>query len=463
MKSYSDIQTIGGITLPTTTGSPTPAEVQQIATAAYVFGYPLVYVDLSKDQMTAVPAPDPDKFAAPINQFVKMSAAPSPSQPGRVNADALYTLALLNLTKEPMVLSVPDTDGRYYLMHMFDAWSNAFAAPGTRTTGSGAGNFAIVGPRWNGTLPNGLTKIESPTDMVVIAGRILQNGPADIAAARAVQAQCALTPLSAWGTDYTPPTNVPVDPNVDTTTPPFDQVANMTPAAFYNRMATVMVDNPPRAADKPVIDQMARIGLVAGKPFDWDGLNTTTQDAITQGAKNGLAQVNAAALNPPGEVVIHGWSIIYNAGDFGTNYTLRAGTALIGAGFNFPEDALYPISRVDAAGNPYTGAHTYVMHFEKNGTPPVNGFWSVTMYNDQGFFVDNPIDRYAISPHLGPLQYNADGSLDFYIQHVSPGPDKEPNWLPAPSDGFNLTLRMYWPQEAVLNRSWVPPGVQRVG
>jgi len=457
-------QMIGGITLPTTTGPPTPAEVQQIATAAYVFGYPLVLMELSKDQLTAVPAPDPDKLAAPINQFVKMSAAPSPSweSAGRPNADALYTAAWLDLKKEPMVLSVPDADDRYYLMPMYDAWTNAFASPGTRTTGSGAGNFAIVGPTWNGTLPNGLTKIESPTEMVAIAGRVLQNGPADIAAARAVQAQCALTPLSAWGTDYTPPTNVPVNPNVDTTTPPFDQVANMTSAAFYDRMAMLMVDNPPRAADKPVIDQMARIGLVAGKPFDWDGLNTTTQQAITQGAKDGLAQVNAACLHPPGEVIINGWPIMYNYGDFGTDYTLRAGTALLGLVANFPEDALYATAFADAAGNPYTGAHTYVMHFEKNGTPPVNGWWSVTMYNDRGFFVDNPIDRYAISPHLGPLQYNADGSLDFYIQHASPGPDKEANWLPAPSGGFHLVLRLYWPQEAVLNGSWVPPGVQQV-
>jgi hypothetical protein len=237
----------------------------------------------------------------------------------------------------------------------------------------------------------------------------------------------------------------------------------MTPATFYAKMATLMVDNPPRTADKPVIDQMARIGIVAGKPFDWDSLNAATQDAITQGAKDGLAQVNAAGLHPPGEVVTHGWPLVYNAGDFGTNYTLRAATALLGLPWNFPEDALYAVSHVDAAGNPYTGAHNYVMHFEKNGTPPINGFWSVTMYTDKGTFVDNPINRYAISPHLGPLKYNADGSLDLYIQHASPGPDKEANWLPAPSDGFGLMLRMYWPQEAVLNRSWVPPGVQRVG
>jgi hypothetical protein len=227
-------------------------------------------------------------------------------------------------------------------------------------------------------------------------------------------------------------------------------------------MATLMVVNPPSSADKPVVDQMARIGLVAGKLFDWNGLNTTMQNAVAQGAKDGLEQVKAAGLNTPGAVTIHGWSMNYEVGNYGTNYTLRAGIAWGEIGVNLPEDALYPITYVDANGTALTGAHKYVMHFGTDGTPPVNAFWSLTMYNDQRFLVDNPINRYAIAPHLGNLTYNADGSLDIYIQNTSPGPDKESNWLPAPPNGFNLMLRMYWPQEAVLNGSWVPPGVQQV-
>ncbi|MGB8311412.1 MAG: DUF1214 domain-containing protein [Halobacteriota archaeon] len=250
---------------------------------------------------------------------------------------------------------------------------------------------------------------------------------------------------------------------MDTKTPPVDPVANMTPATFYGKMASLMAANPPSAADKPVVDQMARIGIVAGTPFDWNGLNATIQNAVAQGAKDGLAQANAAGL-PPGSVVIHGWFLDYHLGSYGTNYTLRAGFVRIGVlAVNLPEDALYPTSRIDATGNPYTGAHKYVMHFEKNNTPPVNAFWSLTMYNNRQSFVDNPLNRYAISPHLSPLKYNADGSLDIYIQNASPGPDKESNWLPAPSNGFNLALRLYWPQESVLNGLWVPPGVQQVG
>ena len=348
-------------------------------------------------------------------------------------------------------------------MPILDAWTNVFASPGKRTTGTGAGDFAIVGPGWNGTLPAGLTKITSPSETAWIIGRTQVNGPADAPAVNALQAQYKLTPLSAWGTAYTPPTNVPVNPNVDTKTPPVDQVANITPATYYGTMATLMVANPPSTADKPVVDQIARIGIVAGKPFDLNGVNTTIQNSVAQGAKDGLAQVNAAGQNLPGSVAIHGWTFSYHLGNYGTNYTLRAGTAWVLLGANLPEDALYSFSRLDANGNAYSGANNYVMHFDKNSTPPTNAFWSLTMYNNRQFFVANPINRYAISPHLGPLKYNADGSLDIYIQNASPGPDKESNWLPAPSGGFNIVLRVYWPQESLLNGSWVPPGVQQVG
>jgi len=250
---------------------------------------------------------------------------------------------------------------------------------------------------------------------------------------------------------------------LNTKTPQVDPVGKMTPATFYGKMAELMAANPPSAADKPVVDQMARIGIVAGTPFDWNGLNATMQNAIAQGAKDGLAQANAAALQLPGAIHSNGWILHYHYGSYGTNYTLRVGVLRTAAlAVNIPEDALYPNSITDATGNPYTGAHKYVMHFEKNCTPPVNAFWSLTMYDNRSSFVANPINRYAISPHLGPLTYNADGSLDIYIQNTSPGPDKESNWLPAPSGAFYLTLRLYWPQESALNGSWVPPAVQQV-
>jgi hypothetical protein len=228
-------------------------------------------------------------------------------------------------------------------------------------------------------------------------------------------------------------------------------------------MATVIGGNPAYSVDKPVVDQIARIGIIPGKPFDWNSLNVTMQNAITQGAQDGKAQVNAAAAYWPGVVVANGWNVTYGMGAFGTNYTLRAGLAAEYPNGNLPQDALYWWGFTNATGVPYSGANNYVLHFANNSTPPVNGFWSVTLYDSEGHFVPNPLNQYAITSHSGNPKYNPDGSLDIYIQNASPGAAKESNWLPAPSGGFTLLLRMYWPQESALNGSWVPPAVQTVG
>jgi hypothetical protein len=295
--------------------------------------------------------------------------------------------------------------------------------------------------------------------------RTPQNGTADPAAAAFLD-NVTLTPLSAWGTNYTPPATVPVTSNVtaDPLAPAsYAQVANMTPDVFYGRMATVMEGNPPHSVDKPVVDQIARIGIVPGTSFSWNGLNATMQNAIIQGYQDGNAEVNAAAAKWPGVPIVDGWLTPYNVGDYGTNYTLRAGMANASPLYNLPQDALYLQSKTNATGVPYSGANNYIMHFAKNQTPPVNAFWSVTLYDSQGRPAPNPINRYEISPHLGNLSYNPDGSLDIYIQHASPGANKESNWLPAPSGAFQFVLRLYWPQASALNGSWVPPAVQTVG
>jgi len=464
-------QTIDGITIPTTTGSPTPAEARQIAAAAYVYGYPLVFTDVYKDHQTALPAPNATLGAAPVNQLARpyqaqltsgsLSAQPLPF----ATYDFAYAQGWLNLTKEPMVLSVPASNGRYYVIALYDAWQNVFASLGSRTTGNGSGAFALIGPGWNGTLPANLTKMQSPTNTVFMVGRAQQNGPADLPAAAAFQDNVTLTPLSAWGTNYTPPTTVPGNPNVNLTyvraPATFAEVANMTPDVFYGRMATVMGGNPPHSEDKPVVDQMARMGVIPGTPFNWNGLNATMQSAIAQGYQDGITQV-AGSINA-GIVHNNGWDTTYSGGVYGTNYTLRDAAILRGGGFvNLPHDNLYFSSNTTASGVPYSGANNYVLHFASNSTPPINALWSVTMYDSQGYPVPNPLNRSTIAPHLGNLTYNPDGSLDIYIQHTSPGGNKESNWLPAPSGAFVLWLRTYWPQEAVLNGSWVPPAVQIV-
>ncbi len=462
-------QTIDGITIPTTTGPPTPAEARQIAAEAYIYGYPLVLMDVLKEHQTAVPAPDIARGLAPVNQMVRVYRVPIDQFQSRAPwpiTDASYVGAWLDLTEEPMVLSVSASDGRYYVIMLEDAWTNDLASVGSRTTGDGPGDFAIVGPGWNGTLPSDMTKIQSSTNSVMLAARAQLNGRNDLPATAAFLDNITVTPLSGWNTNYTPPATVPVTsgvtPNALTSTSAA-YVANMSPDAFYRRMATAMGGNPLSSVDKPVIDQIERIGIVPGTPFDWNSMDATMQDAIAQGAQDGMAHVNAAAVDWPGGVDANGWDVVYDMGAYGTNYALRAGLAAGYAAGNLAEDALYWWSFANVTGVPYSGTYAYVLHFEGDNTPPVNAFWSVTLYNIDGQFVPNPLNQYAITSHSGNPKYNPDGSLDIYIQKASPGADKESNWLPAPSGEFIFILRQYWPQESALNGSWVPPAVQTVG
>lgn len=468
-RNASANQTIDGITIPTTTGSPTPVEARQIAAAAYVYGYPLVFMDVLKEHQTAVSAPDTARSLAPVNQMARAYQVPIEQFQSRAPwpiTDASYVGAWLDLTEGPVVMSVPASEGRYYAIMLEDAWLNDLPSVGSRTTGDGPGDFALVGPRWNGTLPSNVTKIQSSTNSVMLAARVQLNGPDDLPATAAFLDNVTVTPLSAWNTDYTPPATVAVTssvtPNALASTSAA-YIANMSPDAFYSRMATAMGGNPPSSADKPVLDQIARIGIVPGSAFDWSMMNASMQDAISQGARDGIAHVNAAAVDWPGGVVVNGWKVVYNMGDYGTNYTLRAGLAAGYGGGNLAEDALYWWSFANTTGVPYSGTYTYVLHFASNNTPPVNAFWSVTLYDINGQFVSNPLNQYAITSHSGNPKFNPDGSLDIYIQKASPGADKESNWLPAPPGRFIFILRQYWPQESVLNGSWVPPAVRTGG
>jgi hypothetical protein len=436
-----------------------PGEVEKIAKEAYIFGYPLVLMDVTRQVMTACPSPGEN--CAPINQFTHIRAFPDPTFTDVVspNADTLYSIAWLDLSKEPMVLSVPDTKGRYYVMQMLEAWTNVFAAPGPRTTGTAKADFAIVGPGFKGKLPAGLKKIASPTNLIWILGRTQTNGKADFEAVHAVQAQYKLTPLSAWGKPYTPPATVPVDPKASKEAP-VEQVGKMAAQTFFARLNTLMRANPPAAADAGVLKRFAALGIAPGKQFSLQKLDPAAQSALEKGVAEARQEIAAAAQKPKGKVA-NGWSLIYDLGSYGTDYLHRAGVALVALGANLGMDAIYPITRADAEGKPLAGQNKYVMHFAKDQLPPVNAFWSVTMYNNKQFFVKNPLNRYAIGDR-DKLTFNADGSLDIYIQHESPGQDKESNWLPAPKDGFNLIMRLYWPQKVILDGTWTPPPVKQV-
>jgi hypothetical protein len=429
---------------------------------AVVYGLPLVIMDLTRAKTTNVARPG--NFAAPTNQFAHVRAFPDASFKDvvRANVDTLYSSAWLDLSKEPIVLSTPDTKGRHFLLPMIDAWTNIFASPGKRTTGTQAGQFVITGPGWTGALPAGLTELKSPTNMVWIIGRTQTNGPQDYTAVHAIQDGYTLVPLSSFGRPYTPAEAV-VDPGVDMQAAPVDQLKAMSSAAFFDRMAALMASNPPPASDAPVLEKLRAIGIVPGARFD----PATLDPAVAKGLESSLSvalQKLEAASKETGAPV-NGWRVPPMVlGNFGSDFGARAVIALVGLGANLPLDAVYPSAFVDADGQPLDGANRYVIRFERDATPPVRAFWSITMYDANSFFVPNPIDRHALSSWM-PLAKNADGSLELYVQAASPGKDKESNWLPAPSGPFNLTMRMYWPNEtppSIMDGSWKPPAVTRV-
>jgi hypothetical protein len=432
-----------------------------LATDAYIFGYPLVTMEMTRRIMTNVPAVENTR--GPMGQIVKARQYPDATYRDVTapNADTLYTIAWLDLGKEPWVFSIPDMKGRYFLFPMLDGWTNVFQVPGSRTTGTGAQTYALTAPGWKGTLPAGVKQYEAPTNMVWILGRIYCTGtPEDYAAVHALQDQCKLVPLSAYGKDYTPPPHT-VDPNIDMKTAVRDQVNRMDPVAYFTLLAQLMKTNPPGAADAKELARYARIGLVPGKDFDASKLDADFARRIPQIAFDRIMlqfKLGKSVKN------INGWMFDTVTGIYGTDYLNRAFVTAIGLGANRVQDAVYPTSLKSASGDEYNGANKYVIHFPKGQLPPTRGFWSITMYDANYFFVANPLNRYSISARQN-LKANADGSIDIYVQNQSPGADKESNWLPAPSGKFILMLRMYWPNEqspSILNGSWSMPEAKKV-
>jgi hypothetical protein len=435
-----------------------PAEAKAIAQEAWVFGMPLVYIETQIDSITHVTKPEGPY--APINQFRHYREFPDASNTTVVdlNVDTLYSLAGLDLAQGPIVLSVPEMGNRYWIMQLIDAWNNVPHAPGSRTVGGKGGNFAIVGPGWKGTLPAGLTELRVPTTLAMIGGRTYTGGKDDYAAVHALQDQYKLVPLSDWGKNYTPPDNVPLKPGVDSKTPVPKQVLAMTPESFFNRLNALLVTNPPEPADPATMARIAKLGIRPGAVFLLSAFSPEVRKAIEDGVADGQKLMRET---PHGKDV-NGWEITLDMGHYGTNYAYRAYWTFYGVGGNLAEDAVYPFTAKDAEGKLLDGANKYVLHFTKKQIPPVNAFWSVTLYDNGSYLVPNPINRYALGDRSG-MKFGDDGSLTIYIQNNSPGKDKEANWLPSPKKGgLKLAMRLYAPKKPVLDGMWVPPAVQRV-
>ncbi|ORI24601.1 hypothetical protein BH686_20865 [Rhodococcus erythropolis] len=434
------------------------SRLEDLATQAWIFGYPLLIAAVSRDVMTATPTPVAMK--APLNQFAYARTTPDASFTDVVspNADTLYSSGWLDVSTEPQVLSLPDFGTRYWLVPILDAWSDVFTVPGSRTVGRTGGPYLVAGPNWKGNVPKGLTLLRSPTAMNWIVARYATSGGTDLAEVHSLQDRTRLTPLSEWTGDpkaYTPG-EVPVNSAVDTRTPPVDQVAAMDGEAFFTTLDALLDDNPPRPEDTEMMKQLSDIGI--GSSLPWKSRPQEVRDALDRAARTGMDVLSEIAKEAEGNPK-NGWTMHRGLGHYGTHYAQRALIVWLGFGANLDADAVYPHATTDVDGKPLTGEKKYVLHFEKDEFPPVEGFWSLTMMNERQYFVDNPIDRYAIGDR-SDLVFADDGSLDIYLQHESPGGEKERNWLPAPSGDFNVFLRLYWPKAAVLSGSWTAPGIR---
>jgi hypothetical protein len=429
--------------------APTAASLaNETAEDAYIYFYPLVLQDLTR--RLAVIAPG--GLGAPVNQFSQRQRFPDDKFTTivRPNADTLYSSLWYDVTNGPLVIDVPDSGGRYYLMHLMDAWSETWGATGSRTTGTGAQRLMIVAPGWTGTAPAGVELLRSPTNMGWLLGRTQTNGPADYDAVHRFQTGMTIV---AAPTAAKPPPPVAL-------APPFEAIEGMTAQAFFTRAMELAAANAPHGIDTPILQRMRLLGLVPGQPFDWARLTPAQRNAL-EAAHPGATPRIRGALATSGWMK-NGWrTTLAGLGSYGADYVHRAGVAWFGLGANLAEDASYPSATTDSSGAPLSSDARYMIHFAKDELPPARAFWSLTLYNERQLFAANAINRFAIGDR-DDLRFNPDGSLDLYVQRDDPGGAKSANWLPAPASGrFSLTMRLYWPEKRAIEGGWAPPPVIR--
>jgi len=426
---------------------------------AYIYGFPYLYMSEVRWGQVAVKIdPNLNLPHAAINHFwhSQVKGGPESQAGGSPNNDTLYSIAWLDLLKEPLILSVPDVGNRYYTIEIASFDSDNFAYVGMRTTGTKAGNYAIVGPSWKGELPTGVQKLTpSRTPSAFILGRTLLRGPDDLPAIHAVMAQYKLTPFSLWGK---PGATAPESYDA---LKPFDRKTDR--LADWKTMNATMAENPPPSRHGLLLNQFAQIGI--GPGLDVDRLDEATKRGLARAAIDGRNLLDAAIRQGARQKNVNGWN--YPPPDMGRagdkdDFLLRAALqSMWGIVANDPAEAIYLNTSTDPNGQQLTGANRYVIHFPTGGLPEVKAFWSITLYDARHNLVANPIKRYALGDR-DKLKFNANGSLDIYIQNESPSADKQPNWLPAPNGEFNLVLRSYLPSAAIQEQRWTPPPVQKL-
>jgi hypothetical protein len=358
------------------------------------------------------------------------------------------------------VIDAPATGGRYSILQLIDAYTNDFAYVGVGAERDSAESVAIVPPGWSGALPDGLRRVDSPTNLVWLLGRTLIDGQADLPAARQILSGYAVTPLDRWAAGAR---SAPLILNAfprRLTTPPLP-----TGLAFYDALGQNLAANPPPVGDACALQAFSAVGIGAGQT------PSTTADALSAralsaAAASGPRLVDAAstALRRESQRRHNGWDqLVRDTGRFGSDYVGRAVTAHVGLAANTPDQAVYPNTDTDSRGRPLAGRHDYVVSFPRGGLPPVHAFWSLTLYGANRYFARNAIDRYGLGDRTRGLRYGPGRSLQILVQHRPPPRRGRSNWLPAPSGRFFLYLRLYEPEPPAVDGRWTPQTVRRVG
>jgi len=433
----------------------TAAEAREIAKEAYIYGFPMV--DNYRIQHAYFVDTKNPEYKGPWNQIVNVPRVYTPADTAvqTPNSDTPYSFVGADLRAEPIVLTVPPIEkGRYFSIQLIDWYTFNFDYIGSRTTGNDGGSFLIAGPGWNGETPEGVKKVfRSETEFVFALYRTQLFSPDDLDNVKKVQDGYKAEPLSAFLGQPAP-----------AAAPAIDFIKPLTPAEektsleFFNILNFTLQFGPTDPSETELMARFARIGVGGGKTFDASALSPEIKTAIEQGMADAWADfANLLKQIESGEVPIG--DLPGSRASLKNNYLYRMGTAVLGIYGNSKEEAMYPLYQVDAAGQKLDGASRYTMHFASGQLPPVNAFWSLTMYElPQSLLVANPINRYLInSPMLPQFVKDADGGLTFYFQNESPGKDKEPNWLPAPKGPFQVFMRLYWPKEAALDGTWKQP------
>jgi hypothetical protein len=439
------------------------AESFYLGVNAVMWGYPEVFFE---DLMRGRTAPDAEeKTGNPrslVNQLglVRHLRGPEFKQIATPNNDTLYAQGFCDLSREPLIVSVPAVEkDRYYVLQLWDPNGDTFGYIGSRKTGRSAGNFALVAPNWKGSLPGGVKRIDSPYNAMVVWGRIGVNGPDDVKNANAIQDELRLTPLSQFGKSKD---QVAPDVQFSEQRVAYEKPADLPEGLeFYFKLARALKYTPPKPTqDVVVADSLSQIGFKNGNTtFDYKSLSDAQKSGLVEAYQFAMYVMDVNAQTAGTEV--NGWRWSPKSGIMGTDYLFRAAWAKWFTGGNGAEEAIYMDGRKDNTGQPFDGSKKYVVRFEKGQLPPVSAFWSLSMYNvSDGSFVENPIQRYSIGGRTPGIVTSEDGSLTIYIQHDEPtDKDQRANWLPAPASGFYLDLRLYGPDDSLLKGTWAPPKV----